>query len=222
LLVVLEMTILPNSVWYVDYEDLLRDVSDCSVAEKAEYLLEQLPFFWRDCYLAFCSKDGEILIIDQAPLWYQFDLRDDAVPGDGPVPAEAVAQEPRLVAAFGYSQAPGKGRPSSSSKEMRGFVGPTRKYFGQGYDKGHFIAHSLGGEVNINLFPQLSHINQGLSEEGRIFRAMEQYCEVRPATMLFSRPLYLNHTGRPSELEFGLLRDDGTLWVNLFPNSLPV
>jgi hypothetical protein len=101
---------------------------------------------------------------------------------------------------------------------MRGFVGHTEKYLGRDFDKGHFIAHALGGSVNINLFPQVRHINRGWSAEGKIYRQMERYCFENPGGMLFSRPLYADCSSRPAEIEFGVLRTDGTLWVRLFTN----
>ena len=52
--------------------------------------------------------------------------------------------EARLVGALGRSapkvEKRDDGRP-------RGWVGPTKRMFGHEWDKGHFIAHSIGGAV---------------------------------------------------------------------------
>lgn len=124
-----------------------------------------------------------------------------------------------MIAVYGYSSKSANPRPPSSGTLMRSFVGPTEKYFGPAYDKGHFVAHALGGSVNMNLFPQARHINRGWSPEGKRFAAMEAYCRDNPGSLLFSRPLYSDFTSRPAEVEFGVLRSDGKLWTEIFTNA---
>ena len=85
-------------------------------------------------------------------------------------------------------------------------------------DTGHFIAHSLGGGLDMNLFPQKRDVNQGRSAEGKLYRKMENYAFKYPRTFVFSRPLYFDDTWRPYFLEYGLLKKDGTLWIHLFDN----
>ena len=82
----------------------------------------------------------------------------------------STAQEDRIVAAFGLSSRPKAVRQAS---RMQGYLGPTRAVFGEGYDKGHFIAHSMGGDVSdsLNWFPQASHVNQGRSAAGKLYRS---------------------------------------------------
>ena len=86
------------------------------------------------------------------------------------------------------------------------------------YDKGHFIAHSLGGGLEINIFPQLRDTNRGWSERGKIFRAMETYCLQHPGTYCFSHPSYLGKSWHPAAIEYGVLKADGELWVERFEN----
>lgn len=100
-------------------------------------------------------------------------------------------------------------------------IGPTNTALGSVWDKGHFIAHSIGGAVDraeINIFTQRRDLNRGWSEEGKTFRAMEEYCLERPGTFCFARPLYSDGSSRPTFLEFGLCKSDGTLWVERFDN----
>jgi hypothetical protein len=47
---------------------------------------------------------------------------------------------------------------------------------------------------------------------------MERYCAAHPGTFCFSRPIYTDHTARPSEIEFGLLTTERKLWVEVFAN----
>jgi hypothetical protein len=56
-----------------------------------------------------------------------------------------------------------------------------------GRDKGHYIAHAIGGGLDMNVFSQ-------------------------------ARPVYDDATSIPRWVEFGLLRDDGSLWVEVFEN----
>jgi len=102
---------------------------------------------------------------------------------------------------------------------MRGYLGRTCEAYGDGYDKGHFIGHSLGGGVldSVNWFRQERRLNRGWSSEGRVYRRMERYCAVHPGTFVFSRPIYDTLTDRPDVIEFGMLRG-GKLDVCQFRN----
>src|SRR6267154_6075918 len=100
-------------------------------------------------------------------------------------------------------------------------VGATETTFGRDWDKGHFIAHSIGGAVDraeANVFVQLRALNRGWSEAGKRFREMEAYCEANPGTFCFNRPIYDDQTARPAFFEFGLVKREGRLWVECFSN----
>jgi hypothetical protein len=89
---------------------------------------------------------------------------------------------------------------------------------GSDRDKGHFIAHAVGGGLDLNVFSQRRDLNRGLSEQGKIYRQMEKYCHDNPGTFCFSRPIYADATSIPRWLEFGLIKTDGHLWVEVFDN----
>jgi len=81
-------------------------------------------------------------------------------------------QEPRLVAVYGRSNPKKTFR---ADYRLKGWVGPNEKMFGKKWDKGHFIAHSIGGAVDgieMNVFLQRKNLNRGWSNEGKLFRAM--------------------------------------------------
>lgn len=101
----------------------------------------------------------------------------------------------------------------------RGYLGKTGEVFGEGYDKGHFIAHSAGGDVldSVAWFPQERRLNRRWSAPGNRYRKMETYCANNPGTFMFSRPIYHDRTFWPSCLEFGILRS-GILEVEVFDN----
>lgn len=88
-------------------------------------------------------------------------------------------------------------------------------------NKGHFIAHSIGGVVDgleANVFIQRRDLNRGWSAAVKRFREMEKYCVANPGTFCFSRLLYVDETSRPGFCEFGLLKTTGELWVECFDN----
>ena len=98
---------------------------------------------------------------------------------------------------------------------LRGWAGTPSTAFGPGWDKGHFIAHAIGGAVDgveANVFLQRRSINRGG------YRRMEQYCAEHAGVLCFSRPLYDDLTSRPAAVEFGVLKPEMTWWVQRFSN----
>ena len=127
----------------------------------------------------------------------------------------------RVVGAYGLSTRPAQPRDRA---KMRGFpdvnVGVRAVLGDQAFlaDRGHFLAHGSGGTLDINLFPQLRDLNRGWSHEGKLFRRMERYVAEHPGVFYFHRPIYVDATWIPGELEFGILTVDGTWWVERFAN----
>lgn len=126
--------------------------------------------------------------------------------------------EDRTVVVYGRS------KPVKEKRDRYGMRGPrgereweesSDKY---PYDRGHFIAHSIGGQAHVGLFPQRRDINRGRSPRGRVYRSMERYCLDNSGVFCFARPIYLDKSVHPFYLEFGILRPDLTFWVELFEN----
>ena len=114
------------------------------------------------------------------------------------------SQESCLVAAYGISAPQDSPR---DDRRLRGWVGRTERVFGKGWDKGHFIAHSIGGAVDgleANVFAQRRSLNRGWSAEGKRFRAMEKYCADNAGVFCFHRPIYADGS------EFGILKPHRT------------
>jgi hypothetical protein len=86
-------------------------------------------------------------------------------------------------------------------------------------DRGHFLSHASGGELDINLFPQRRALNRGWSDEGKVFRQMERYAADRPGTFQFHRAMYDDDTWIPDRLEFGVLTSNGEWWIEQFANK---
>ena len=86
-------------------------------------------------------------------------------------------------------------------------------------DRGHFLGHASGGELDINLFPQRKELNRGWSAEGKVFRSMERFAAEHLGTFMYHRPIYDDETWIPDRLEFGLLTDDREWWIEEFQNK---
>lgn len=203
--------------WSVDYRALLDEIHGRTTEEIVAILSAELPPVWADAYRRMRSRSDEIVVFRHGSFEYVFD-HDTVFEATGVVPPDPT-EESRLVAAFGRSN-PSKGR--RDDYRLKGWVGPTEKAFGRTWDKGHFIAHSIGGAVDgleANVFIQRRDLNRGWSAAGKKYRAMEEYCFAKPATFCFSRPVYVDGTARPSALEFGILTLTPDLWVERFDNG---
>jgi hypothetical protein len=108
---------------------------------------------------------------------------------------------------------------------MRGFPNPnvsTQRILGEKAfhaDKGHFLGHASGGQLDINLFPHRRELNRGWSEEGKEFRSMEKYVAEHLGTFFYHRPIYDDETWVPQTLEYGVLEHDTRWWVKIFANK---
>lgn len=85
-------------------------------------------------------------------------------------------------------------------------------------DRGHFLGHASGGQLDINLFPHKRDLNRGWSPEGKKFRAMERYVAENPGTFFYHRPLYGDNTWVPESLEYGVLLENSKWWTDVFQN----
>jgi hypothetical protein len=199
--------------WMIDYHAVLKATPGNDVTQYATFLAEELPYLWRDTYVDLSVRPTNLLRVGDEGFAYIFDWYSALV--DPIAFAADKANEDRLVGACGVSRRAGTTRNVS---RQRGWIGPTEKYLGTDRDKGHFVPHSLGGGLEINLFVQLRELNRGWSPGGRLYRSMERYCQQHSGTFFFNRPIYADGTAQPALLEFGLLKADGELWVERFPN----
>lgn len=201
----------------IEYEAVVRDASESTEEELITFLLDELPYLWLDDYLAMTPRQTAIERFPHGGFEYIYD--DYAtLENTGAVPYSQF-EEARLVAAIGRSEPQQRKRDDS---RLRGWVGPTQVVFGQEWDKGHYIAHSIGGAVDgleANVFQQRRDLNRGWSVEGKMFRTMENYCAAHRGTLCFHRPQYSDGKALPTILEFGvLLLPERKLWVERFTN----
>jgi len=125
----------------------------------------------------------------------------------------------RVVVAWGLSAPPERERDAG---RMAGFPDPNvgwgKRRIGAS-DRGHFLAHSAGGDMDINLFPQGRGLNRGWSPRGRVYRQMERYAAGHPGTFMFHQPEYSDESWIPRALVYGVLREDGRWWKERFENT---
>lgn len=200
----------------VDYGSIVKQAAACSIETLVAYLMEELPYVWRDAYIEMAGRGTNIVRIQRGSFEYIYDDY-ASLEETGAVQHHAQA-EARLVAVLGRSQ-PSE-RPRDDGR-LRGWVGGTEKVFGQSWDKGHFIAHCIGGAADgseLNIFAQRRELNRGWSDAGRRFRQMERYCVDNPGTFCFDRPLYIDQSAHAAFMEVGVLKSEGGIWVERFDN----
>ena len=201
----------------VDYQSIVSARTSADLKDVINFLSDELPFVWSDSYKRLTPHQPSIDSIHIEGFEYLFDHSSELVAKGIIKKQEAV--ENRLVAVHGRSRPTRRKRHDSIlRRQPLGPVEVVEPNHRSRYDRGHFIAHSLGGDLHINVFPQSAEINRGWSGRGKVFRSMERYCSERPGTYFFSRPFYVGLSAHPYMIEYGVLRDDGKLWVNLFPN----
>jgi hypothetical protein len=196
----------------IAYDRINEEMAHLDDDGKIVFLAEVLSDCWCDDYeLDVAAAKPQVIALGSFQVFFDLSswLAEDALGG-------ADRQEDRVIVVFGRSCPP---KAIRDAARMRGYLGKTFEVFGHGFDKGHFIAHTLGGDTldSINWFQQERRLNRGWSVEGKVYREMERYCAAHPGTFLFSRPIYGDLTARPDFLEYGVPRE-GKLDVRVFDN----
>jgi hypothetical protein len=139
--------------YLLPYKGALEEARSSSTTLR-EYLREELTHLWFEAYLQITPHPTNVVTFTHGSFDYLYD--DYAtLEATGVVPIDD-SSESRLVAAVGFSQSSRVGRRHDDGR-LRGWVGPTSETFGTGWDKGHFIARSIGGAVDgleANVFLQ--------------------------------------------------------------------
>jgi hypothetical protein len=203
----------PPAAQLMDYEALRKQAPACNGTRGvSDFLLHELPSCWQRIYEANCVHRPNLVRYEFPSFLYLFDYY-SALEIAGEVGFNQSVQD-RVVAVIGRStpqHSPRRGR-------RRLWAPPPEEIAGADRDQGHFIAHAIGGGLEVNLFSQSRQLNQGRSAAGKLYRQMERYCLTHAGTLCFARPLYTDGSSLPGWLEFGLLRDNATLWIETFEN----
>jgi hypothetical protein len=199
----------------IDYDKLLLPREFKIAQDVYQYFWDEVTTHWTGEYTKVFPKHGEIFL--QTFEGYAF-LLDMIWPDDAMADVNNELPEPRVISFFGITTI--NVNEKNRRRMARGW-GKTSEAFGRfgvDYDKGHFIAHTLGSPVDMNIFPQKRSINRGWCEEGKTFRAMERAIQVNPGTFVFSRPIYNDLTVCPFQLEYGYFDRELKLQMKIFSN----
>lgn len=124
---------------------------------------------------------NEIVCVDLGTLTYGFDIAAE-----------------RLVYVIGTTGAP----EVRDRSRQQGSPKPSEK----GDEKGHVIATSLGGGMDINLIPQARSVNRG---KGSQWASIERELAKRPGSAVAIRLVYSDDSQGPASFEFGYESDSG-------------
>jgi hypothetical protein len=111
----------------------------------------------------------------------------------------------RVVCVSGRSSSPKGPR---DRVRQRGSPPPSR-----GDHRGHLIAHSMGGGMDINLFDQNAHLNLSHS-----WKSIERYAAEHPGTPIAIHLKYRDDSDRPSEIHYARVDPERGLVVDRFAN----
>ena len=130
------------------------------MAAMAQFLREELPYVWRDAYLAMPPGRHNIHRIETDGFEYLWDLSGELVQQGAIMPEEAA--EDRLIAAHGVSRRNAKKRDDSRLRPRTlGAVDVINPAERSSYDRGHAIGHALGVTLDLNIIPQHRPMNRG-------------------------------------------------------------
>ncbi len=209
-----EEDILSQSLW-ADYQALARGAPNpVGRANLLPYLEQQLLELFASGYEKMPRDPAELLTVTlgdypDAYRTYLFDLENAASAG-------------RLAAVWGVSRKEA-GSTRDHAREA-GFLSPTpsqrkrgAKTFREYYprrDRGHAFAHTMGGEMDINFFPQLAAVNKRFRagagvlwnwgpRQGMNWRELEEYASAHPS-FCFVRFVYQDAGSIPAQLDYGI------------------
>jgi hypothetical protein len=202
-----------SSQYAVDYEALLSTARAEGGANLALFLQGQLPLAWRAAYMKTVAHQPNLVRLRFRTFYNICDLYSQ-LELTGEVSYDQTIAD-RVVAVVGTSA---RAEEVRDTRRIRDWAWPTDELVGTERDRGHFMAHCIGGGLDVNVFSQERQLNRGWSAQGRIYRQMENNCYEQSGTLCFSRPIYADGSSVPRWLEFGLLKADQTLWVEVFDN----
>jgi hypothetical protein len=195
----------------IDYQAKIDRLPNQSYRSVVDFFRGPMVHIWCDKYLITAAPSASLLRLKDCGFEYIFDHSSkDLATIDESSPAD------RLVVIFGKSLPTTVKRDSS---RMKGFIGRSSE-LGANTDKGHFMSHGSGGGLDINLYPQRRDFNQRRRSSPRsyVYFDMEKYTRENRDTFYFNRPIYTDQSWRPTYIEFGIVRTNGSLWIERFNN----
>lgn len=139
----------------------------------------KIASYWGAAYER--QSGNEIVCVDLGTLTYGFDITAE-----------------RLVYVTGKTGSP----EVRDRSRQQGSPRPSEK----DDEKGHVIATSLGGGMDINLIPQARSVNRG---KGSQWASTERELAKRPGSAVAIQLVYSDDSQRPASFEFGYETDSG-------------
>ena len=200
------------TMFAIDYDFYIKSKHSSTKSATLNMFQQDMPHIWATSYDHMAKGPTNLLEVKDFGFSYLFDFASSSELG-----ASSGKLDDRVVACWGFSHTASGTRDSA---RMKGFIGNSSQ-LGANTDKGHFMSHGTGGGLDINLFPQRRDFNQKRKSNpaSYVYAEMEKYTRENPGTFYFSRPIYTDTTWRPSWVEFGIIKEKGTLWVEWFDNT---
>jgi len=150
------------SKYSIDYEAVLSDARVHGSANISLVIKERLASMWRDVYLSTISHEPNLVRLRYRTFDYICDVYSQLELA-GSVPFDQTIAD-RVIGVLGTSSGAQQNR---GARRTRGEL--TEELQGTLRDDGHFMAHSIGGGFDVNLFSQDRRLNRGWSPQGKIF-----------------------------------------------------
>jgi hypothetical protein len=200
----------------IDYYKVLSCIdTKCEYKEQIKLILPTLINLWKQTYCKMDNSSNHYIVGHPFETYdILFDQIEEYPEEDVDTLSDNYIEE-RTVVAFGFSSKP-KAKRNENDYYMRG--DDQRKWAGNETDRGHYIAHSFGGDIWTNIFPQRRDINRGTSEAGKKYKLMENYLINNEGLFCFSRPIYFDFYNRPYLLEYGYITKNFVLNIEVFEN----
>lgn len=173
----------------IDYELVRGLLAKLEAPEQAASLIGDA---WAAQYRAESTGETEVVEVELGTLTYLFDIANE-----------------RVVGVHGRSAPTNAVRPAA---RMRGHPSYNKRGEEQ-TDRGHLVAHTIGGGTDINLVPQARALNVSAG-----WRAFERYLQEHAGAFFVVQVEYGDESQRPFALVYGVLRDDGAFQYERFLN----
>jgi len=186
----------------VDYDALVNPRPSLHYDELVKNLRSTLTPLWQRAYRKMAQSPTSIHPFSQHGFDFLFD-RASELRSKGVVSGDK-AVEDRIIVAYGRSTE--TATENGCNKHLLGAAG---KQFGEKPERSYLPGGVLGGSFD----------DRERSSDCREYRAMKKYCCEHVGTFCFTRLIYTSRSWRPTAIEHGLLKDDGTFWVRTFKNA---
>lgn len=199
----------------VDYDSLVTPRPSLLYDETVAHVLDELPALWQKAYRKMAQSPTSIHHFAHRGFEFLFD-RASELRARGVVTGDR-AVEDRIIVAYGRSVG-WSGQPAQN-RHKKNLLGSAAARFGDGTERAYLPGNVLGGTFDISLYPQFRDLEAERTADSRVYRAMSKYCADNPGIFCFTRLIYTSRSWRPTAIEHGLLRADGSFWVHAFKNA---